>query len=635
LQKTVKIKKAKQSNTHKPVYNMKNLLVSLFLYVFFIAFPLFMSNWFFDIRHDKYILTLVCIGSLGLILLFYHLAQTVSNCTKPLPKTKTDAQGFLQTRQQNFAKLFLGIGTVVCTAAGVITFVAGVYSVSNITRFPNDSLGDIVVKLADELPAVLVAFCIFFGLALVGAVFYFYLYFSIKQRQGKTVRTVLTNKFSTTDVGVIAFFAVSLISTLLSQNFIFSFDGTAGRNNGLILIFAYLVIYFIISRNFYFSHGPFLAFAGVSVIVCLLALLNYFYIDPLGTYANLSEEDVDRFITTIGNKNLFSAFICVAMPLCAVMYLMAKQIAARLVYLFAVGWCMIGLIVADSYSGYIALVVLLVCCLVYALKNPVRLQRFLVLCSVILLSGKLLYVLTLIFKQEKEVESFSKVFFSGNISTAFLVIGVAGAVALAVMFKKQPNLHEAEFPKIVAKVFCGLVAAGVLVIAALFVNYTFIDTTTPIGSNMEFLRFNDDWGTHRGYYWRRSFDIFLSQDAKGMFFGIGPDNLKTYFNALFGSESMRMYGEITGTAHNEFLDYLINIGIFGLAAYLTVIIFSVVRVFRCRKSATVALAFAAVIVCYCSQGVVNIINPIVTPLLFVFIALAENMLRKAENKLCN
>jgi O-antigen ligase len=274
-------------------------------------------------------------------------------------------------------------------------------------------------------------------------------------------------------------------------------------------------------------------------------------------------------------------------------------------------------------------------CLVYALKNMVRLQRFIVLCCVIMASGKFLFLLTLIFQQEKEVESFSKVFFSGAISTVLLIIGAAVAIALTVMQKKKPALQDIQFPKIVAKVCIGVIAAGALVIAAMFINFTFIDTTTRLSGNMKFLRFNDAWGTHRGYFWRRCFDIFLGEEAKGIFFGIGPDNLKTYFSALFGSESMKLYGETTGTSHNEYLDYLINIGIFGLAAYLTVIISSVVRVFRHRKTVPVALAFAAVIVCYCSQGVVNIINPIVTPLLFVFIALAEGLLRKSENKLGN
>ena len=111
-------------------------------------------------------------------------------------------------------------------------------------------------------------------------------------------------------------------------------------------------------------------------------------------------------------------------------------------------------------------------------------------------------------------------------------------------------------------------------------------------------------------------------------FGCGPD---TFYSAVapYFSELQRLFGDASANcAHNELLNYLITTGIFGLSAYLALISSAVLRgVKRAEKSPEVLIFTLPIICCFC-QSLVNIATPITTPLLFIFIALAENSARK-------
>ena len=171
-------------------------------------------------------------------------------------------------------------------------------------------------------------------------------------------------------------------------------------------------------------------------------------------------------------------------------------------------------------------------------------------------------------------------------------------------------------------------AAALLCLCIAFCYFTFFDVKTPLGGFFRFFRFNAKWGTHRGYIWLKSFEIFKSFGFKNILFGCGPDTFYSAFAPYF-SELQRLFGDASANcAHNELLNYLITTGIFGLSAYLALISSAVLRgVKRAEKSPEVLIFTLPIICCFC-QSLVNIATPITTPLLFIFIALAENSARK-------
>ena len=72
-----------------------------------------------------------------------------------------------------------------------------------------------------------------------------------------------------------------------------------------------------------------------------------------------------------------------------------------------------------------------------------------------------------------------------------------------------------------------------------------------------------------------------------------------------------------------------NIGIVGLTAYLAFTLGALVRAFKAAKREPIALVFAAAVVAYLAQAVVNIALPIGTPLFIIFVSLCEAVSRRA------
>ena len=121
--------------------------------------------------------------------------------------------------------------------------------------------------------------------------------------------------FSFMDWAFVAFLGINVISTLLSSSPSDALLATQGRNNGLILMAFYTAAYFLITRCFKYFEYIFVALAFGSMIVYALAILNAFYVDPLGMFTQLSDQQtITDFTSTIGNKNLLSSYICIAMP---------------------------------------------------------------------------------------------------------------------------------------------------------------------------------------------------------------------------------------------------------------------------------------------------------------------------------
>ena len=108
-------------------------------------------------------------------------------------------------------------------------------------------------------------------------------------------------------------------------------------------------------------------------------------------------------------------------------------------------------------------------------------------------------------------------------------------------------------------------------------------------------------------------------------FGFGPD---TFGIVLLDKTKGNIYGQIFDNAHNEYLHYLITVGITGLMAYLVFISSFVVRVIRkAGKNQYIVAVFFAVL-CYSTQAFVNLNLPIATPVMWMFLMLGELGIRE-------
>lgn len=181
--------------------------------------------------------------------------------------------------------------------------------------------------------------------------------------------------------------------------------------------------------------------------------------------------------------------------------------------------------------------------------------------------------------------------------------------------------------------WCLVIIYSIVVIAfaVLFIYFTFIDISAPLEGFMRFFRFDEKWGTHRGYMWIKSLEIFKSFDISSILLGSGPDTFYNVFQPYFAELNSKFGDIVNNAAHNELLNYPITTGILGLSAYLTLIVSSVVRAVKSARKNMLALAFIAPIIAYFFQSLTNLSTIIVLPFLFIFISLAENISQKELN----
>ena len=458
--------------------------------------------------------------------------------------------------------------------------------------------------------------------------------FGVKKSNVKKRSAVESVTF--TDWAAMALVLCCAVSTVLSPYIELAFWGeskiggyTQGRNNGLFLILVYVLAYFLITRLYRFAEFVFVGLGATCAAVYLLTVLNGFYIDPLNMFSNfVSQENVYmEFFATIGNKNMLSSFICVTLPVIFTMSVVTKKPVFRAIYLVSTALGTMALIIGDSDSGMLGITVFLAVFLVVFIRKPSRLRYYFLAVTVMLGAVKLLRLFSLMMNDnyKKLGRLPSAVLFSRY--TYFLLAAAAViTILLFIICKKKPGLTLPKAVPIALGSVLGMLALGVL---GVFIYFSAVDTETPLGDFENILRFSPEWGTHRGIMWIRSFDIFKGADFIHKLFGYGPDTFYCLYEPYFSE--LKEYGNSsTDAAHNEYINYLVTIGIAGLGSYLAFVGGALVRGFRSAKNDPTVLAFAAGAVAYAAQAVVNIAVPITTPLFIIFISLCEACARQRD-----
>ena len=432
-------------------------------------------------------------------------------------------------------------------------------------------------------------------------------------------------RLSVADWGVLAFLAVCLISTLFSVSPKDALLGTLGRNNGLILMMVYVGVYFMISRYGRPGKLHFAVLAATCSFVSLVAILNFFTLDPLKMLEPLSRRDRWNFFSTIGNKNILCGYLCITVSVIIALFMEPPHRLFRWLMPIPVALGFTALMAADSDSGILGIGVFLLLCSIRYSRHIDRLKRFALILTVMLMSARLLGYLTLeVFPNHKSIGSFQQLLVlqpAGRLLCLTLGVLTAG---LYVLDRRKPCLI---LPKVVPEVLCLVYLTGVLAAAFLVFYFTHLKPDVPLQGIWIHFRFCDTWGTNRGYIWRKCGDIFRDLPLWRKLIGSGPDTLYAMFRPFF--RELAQFGDRSvNAAHNELLNYLITLGILGTGAYATTVVSSLVTAFRSIGKNPLIPVFCAAVLCYSAQATVSIALPITTPLFFLFVALCEGSRRE-------
>lgn len=439
----------------------------------------------------------------------------------------------------------------------------------------------------------------------------------IKAYDFTTVKsTVKLQDLPMPDLFFLLFVLVALVSTVSSRFKLASLGGGGGRRMGLIMILACFFAYVMISK-FYRIRGKELFFFGTTIIISsLFGFAQFLGFDPLYMLANLSSFDSLRFISFSGNINVHASLMCIGAPFAMYIFCFAENKKSRIFWLLVSICGFIGFLTCNSDSGYLGMVAAFAALAVLSAKTKESFVRYLRLVAVFFVTCMAFLGVQKLFE-----ETSRHITFLGRIVTYPALGAAVAVVALLLSFLIDKKVSE---PKTIIKIRKLIIAAIISVIAIVaFIVFWFsvIDKTTDLGIFNFYLRFNDSWGTERGYVWTRMLRIFGNFPLNKKLIGSGPDTAAFELLSQYGYEMRHELFYYFDNAHNDIIQYLVTLGLLGTGTYIALIATSV----KTALGSVSVYSRAAVlpIIAFFAQSVVNIYQPITTPLFFVFIALSQ------------
>ncbi len=413
-------------------------------------------------------------------------------------------------------------------------------------------------------------------------------------------------------------FVVFLISGIFAMIFspypISAFCGYSGRYMGFDFILAIMLTYFFVTKYYILSEKTFVAFECSSILVVLLSVLQFFGFDIFNLRNGIASNKSMIFLSTIGNINVFASFISLCLPIAVYILCFSKNTKYLPVYIISVLFGFIGVFVANSDSAYLAVIAMLWIVLLLSMNNNRALTNFFCILSAF---GALAFIFGRVYSSADKADSLSML--TRAITSVYSIIP-AFIFALTAIFLKRINLSEISLKRL-RKIYVIVTVLVVTSVLILIIYFTLFDKESDLGFLKNYLRFNDDWGSERGLVWRLSLSSFKEMPFVNKIFGYGEDSVVILIAKYFKTD-MLSSGFYTDNTHNEFIQYLLTMGVFGLVSYISILVFSIKKLLEKRKKSVLCGAAAASVIVYACQSVVNISQPITTPIMFLLISMA-------------
>lgn len=385
--------------------------------------------------------------------------------------------------------------------------------------------------------------------------------------------------------------------------------GAAGRWQGAYICWTYCLAALLVINFGKFKELYLDVLIAAGAIVCFIAILNFYEIDILGTLGRIKESQRHEYLATIGQMNTFAAYLSIVTPVAIVKALTEKNTFKKYVLYAALLLFFGGMNVSTCDSVYITLGVLFLALPFWCLYDYDRRRNMAEVLIVFAMSMLFHSVLNhyLVYPLDY-VNGMAKHF----LETEVCVIMLVGFILLNVFFHVTKNKFEPVSESLWQKIWGAITIVSSVVVSAVYVSVTTFDA---------------EWGNLRGGIWAQGMDFYSKQPLDRKLLGIGPDLILPVFKSVYGEGAKVKWGYYNNL-HNEYLHYLVTIGLIGLIVYLIAIGVMLYRVMRNVKYHTGAFAIAMSALCYLVQAITNISMSSVTPIVLMLLYLGQSIEKK-------
>lgn len=456
-------------------------------------------------------------------------------------------------------------------------------------------------------------------------------YLALEQKQtGNAVKKLeeslqwsnLKTKLTGVDRCFIALIFIMVLSTLLADYQYEALWGSRGRFNGLVLWLTFFLAYWLVTRFYHFKKAHLYAYLIAACLPELWGITDFFLLDLFHFHKGAAQRYIYTFASSVGNINTYTNMVGLHLGASVALFVLSECKWESLLCLVSLVISSFAIVMGISDNALLAAAAVFAFLPFVAWTSRKKIARYFIALSMFMTSVVGTAQLTIGRSTMADCDGGS-VFVTLGKTKAILCLTVAlwlfALVAAFLARQEKTEAQEEKLSHIARRSWLVFFILGVL--AVLFV---FIDANS--GKHPELwdaysntLIFSDTWGTGRGLNWRFAWEYF-TKDAGLLkkLIGYGPD---TYYIITMDrfKHAMRDAGYgIFDSAHNEYIEYLTTIGIFGLCAYLGVLTTSLRRMFRKPQNAC-AIACGFAVLAYAVQAVVNIAIPITTPILMLLL----------------
>lgn len=442
--------------------------------------------------------------------------------------------------------------------------------------------------------------------------------------------------FNWTDIMVLMFMTVSLISTLLSPFKYEAFWGNEGRLTGSFLITVYSVYYFCATRFYRQSEWHIDLFLLAGILMSLFGISDSFDLDILGFKKEIAYSIRYIFTSTIGNINVYTACVAMVMATAVVLFVSSKSLTKNVWYGFCVVVTFFALIIGESDNAYLSLALLFGFIPLYLFRKKGGIRKYVMLLAMFF---TVVYVIGI---EQRVFEGivvpitslFVKLARFNALPVLVICLWMLVFILYIIEYKKKENSdskeqNDEEYFKnsnshktpISIYVWCGIIIAICCIVLWMLYDVNVAGNTEKYAGLENYLLLNDEWGSRRGFAWRVAIENYCKFSFVQKLFGYGPETfgLITYFHNY--KEMVSQAEAIFDNVHNEYLQYLITIGALGLCSYLGIIVTLTWNVAKKKADNPIAIACLFAVLCYAAQATVNIGLPISTPIMWTLLCI--------------
>lgn len=439
----------------------------------------------------------------------------------------------------------------------------------------------------------------------------------LKAESGKTnaIDQTKARSFLKTRGFLLAFLLTSLISLIFSMDKKIAFFGLDGWRTGFLTWGSAAMIALFISQYGFIPKKTEGYIAAICLLVpffmFLLGIINRFGIYPLDVSGRNNS-----YLATLGNINWYTGYLSVFVPIGAGLCFREKRFSKGF-FLCAVyetaGFTALFLQGSESAILIVAAVYLLLA--FSGLRERERFKDFLIQLFILGMSMEIAGLLYLIMKNSYTYEE------SLLISTCARHTGLILMALSACIYRLSCLLGEIKIS--FKSSLYRMILWGIAVAAAVFAVLYLANNIT------------DDFGNGRGLIWRLSAMAFSKEPFFRKIVGVGQD---CYFTFIRSQKELShaVYEAFDGArltnAHCEVFTVLIQTGILGAAAYLGLIITTILGLMTIsEKDSDMAIVFALPIAAYFMNSLVSFSQATSTPYFFICVGAGLNMIRKSRS----